>query len=294
MDSPRKPEESPSAARILVVHTGGIGDFLLACPSIQRLAEQGPVTLLGRKERLELAVAGRIAEEAHDLGAVGFESLFSEPNDRLRTFLSPFTRAVVWMKDDDGLIQSGLKACGIPDLRVEPGLPPNNWQQHASTYYTARLGMPEMPPLRLALDAKPPARDVIIHAGSGSPTKNWPLENFLAVASWLKERGRSVSWCLGPAERESPPFKAWKPSDDEELLPACSLVGLAGILANTALYIGNDGGITHLAAAVDCTTIALFGPTDPLIWGPLGENVVILRDAPWPSVETVLSVLEGD
>jgi ADP-heptose:LPS heptosyltransferase len=41
-------------------------------------------------------------------------------------------------------------------------------------------------------------------------------------------------------------------------------------------FVGNDSGITHLAAYLGCPTIALFGPTDPRMWGPLGRRVKIL------------------
>ena len=51
---------------------------------------------------------------------------------------------------------------------------------------------------------------------------------------------------------------------------------LAGLLELSAGYLGNDSGVTHLAAALDLPTFALFGPTDPGLWGPAGERVVIL------------------
>ena len=51
---------------------------------------------------------------------------------------------------------------------------------------------------------------------------------------------------------------------------------LAAILKKCSLYVGNDSGITHLAASVETPVVALFGPTDPQVWGPRGENVSIL------------------
>ncbi len=55
---------------------------------------------------------------------------------------------------------------------------------------------------------------------------------------------------------------------------------LANWLAGARVYIGNDSGITHLAAAVGTPTVALFGPTDPELWGPRGERVSCLRNEP--------------
>jgi ADP-heptose:LPS heptosyltransferase len=51
-------------------------------------------------------------------------------------------------------------------------------------------------------------------------------------------------------------------------------------MKHSSLYLGNDSGITHLAAACNTPTIALFGPTDPNIWGPQGPKVTVV---PWQS-----------
>jgi len=48
------------------------------------------------------------------------------------------------------------------------------------------------------------------------------------------------------------------------------------MLAEAALYIGNDSGLTHLAAATGCPTIALFGASDPAVWRPLGDHVRVI------------------
>jgi ADP-heptose:LPS heptosyltransferase len=72
---------------------------------------------------------------------------------------------------------------------------------------------------------------------------------------------------------------------------------LAAILSQCHLFIGNDSGITHLAAALGVPTIALFGPTDPYVWGPRGKKVFIARENlkgstawQWVSADAVLEV----
>ena len=52
---------------------------------------------------------------------------------------------------------------------------------------------------------------------------------------------------------------------------------LAVVLEESDVYVGNDSGITHLAAAVGIPVVALFGPSDPDMWGPRGDNVMILE-----------------
>jgi ADP-heptose:LPS heptosyltransferase len=43
------------------------------------------------------------------------------------------------------------------------------------------------------------------------------------------------------------------------------------------LFVGNDSGISHMAAALGIPTIAIFGPTDPVLWSPRGNKVVVVR-----------------
>jgi heptosyltransferase-3 len=266
--------------RTLVIHTGGIGDFLLALPCIEVLGEAGPVGLLGRKHRLELAVAGGLAVAVHDLDAIEFHTVFDRPSSRFRTFVREFDRAVVWMKDD-GRIRSAFEESGVKDVRVFPGLPPETWSRHASEYYLECLGFSPRAPARLAIAPHPEPLDVVIHPGSGSPKKNWPIERFEALATVLTRDGREVAWCLGPAERERGLTPAGR------ILPEIPLTELASRLAGAGLYIGNDSGVTHLAAAVGCPAIAIFGPTDPRVWAPRGEQVRVLKGNPWVSVEAV-------
>lgn len=260
--------------RTLVVHTGGIGDFLLACPSIERLGREGRVELLGRKDRLELAVAGGIAQAAYGLESVGFDSVFDRPTQKLREFLAPFERVVVWMTDRDGGIRRGLEECKVESIDIHPGLPPEGWTRHASAYYLDCLGMSDGAELRLDIAPGPEQYDIVLHPGSGSLDKNWPLENYLALASKLESSGREIAWCVGPAELERESREFSRILRDARRIETESLVDLAAALAAARQYIGNDSGVTHLAAAVGCPTIALFGPTEPAVWAPRGCRVL--------------------
>jgi ADP-heptose:LPS heptosyltransferase len=275
--------------RTLVVHTGAIGDFLLACPALAELARDAAVELAGNRARLELAVAAGIARTAHDLDAIEFHTVFSQPSAKLRKFIRPFDRIIVWMRDPDGSLRRGLETCSARRVDVFPGLPDAHWSRHASEYYAECLGLSELPPLRLAIAPAGTPLDVVIHPGSGSPTKNWPLENFREVADAFVAQGRRVTWCAGPAEEER---GGLSPLHDDDLR-GLSLVELARRLGTARLYLGNDSGITHLAAALGVPTLAVFGPTDPRIWGPRGRRVRILQGDPWPSAGDVLDAALG-
>jgi heptosyltransferase III len=259
-----------SAMKTAVIHTGGIGDLLLACPAIAYLAREGPVTLFGQPDRLELAMAAGIAEAAHSLDSMDFSSVFSQPSTRFLETAGTYDRAVIWMREN-GEITRAFQAAGVRNIRCFPGLPPPDWREHASAYYGRCIGADVLPPFQLRLEAAGPGPDVVIHPGSGGHRKNLPLEDFSALARMLENQGRRITWCAGPAEDDLPL------PDSAPVLRESSLVMLARRLRGAKLYLGNDSGITHLAAATGCPVIAFFGPTAPAVWAPRGDNVWIAR-----------------
>ncbi|MCA1553814.1 MAG: glycosyltransferase family 9 protein, partial [Chloroflexi bacterium] len=118
---------------------------------------------------------------------------------------------------------------------------------------------------------------VAMHVGSGGAHKRWSLDNFFALAERIVVEGnRRVLLMHGPAEdlRE---LIQHRPADGAAVVGTNSLSDAAALLELCSLYIGNDSGITHLAAALGVPTLALFGPTDPAIWGPRGTRVRIVR-----------------
>lgn len=111
---------------------------------------------------------------------------------------------------------------------------------------------------------------IAICPGSGSWVKNWPFENFKICASELRNSGYSILWVAGPAE-EGLSF----PQEDI-VFKNPDLSFLSALFSMCRGYIGNDSGITHLAAFSGCPVIALFGPSDPVIWTPRGKRVIVL------------------
>lgn len=281
--------------RTLVLHTGALGDFLLACPALRSLALRGPIELVGHPERHALAVAAGLAKRAHPLDVLGLHEVFAAPEAavkappaRLRAFLRPFNRAQIWMRDPDDLLAHVFRRAGVAVVGCAPGLPHGDWPGHACDYYLNTVGARESVPtaaFRLELgpsDTPLPQLDIVLQPGSGSPRKNWPLAHFHALSQALLSRGRRVTWLVGPAEADC------APPPGAALLQESDLVALGRALASAELFIGNDTGTTHLAAQVGCPTVALFGPTDPAQWGPIGARVCVVVGTPWPTVEAIL------
>jgi hypothetical protein len=119
-----------------------------------------------------------------------------------------------------------------------------------------------------------PESFVAVHPGSGSPSKNWPSDRF------------------GPLLDAVAPSRRWLlvegPADANAAAPLARRTGavvargrgprvLGAVLGRAGLFIGHDSGVSHLAAAWGAPTLALFGPTDPVVWAPLGPRVSVVR-----------------
>jgi ADP-heptose:LPS heptosyltransferase len=146
-------------------------------------------------------------------------------------------------------------------------------------FYLRQVGAEEgaIPRLPTAEAGVADPRFAVIHPFSGGRRKNWELARFREVAARLEI---PVRWLAGPEEKleEGERFE--------------DLGTLSDWLSGAALYIGNDSGISHLAAACGVPVVAIFGPTDARVWAPRGRAVRVveapggrLGDLP---VETVL------
>lgn len=116
--------------------------------------------------------------------------------------------------------------------------------------------------------------DIVIHPGAGSSTKCWPLDAYVEVARGLQDRGRRVRFVIGPVEQERWPADSIKALQEAgPLTIAPDAAALQQVLGGALAYLGNDSGPSHLAAFMGLPAVALFGPTDPRTWRPLGPNV---------------------
>ena len=250
--------------RRLIIRPGGIGDFILSLPAIGCL----------RAEVCEVWSAPmnvplvRFADRARAISSTGLDLLgVTEPPAALVETLRQFDSIVSWYGANRPEFRDLVRELGLP-FTFFPAVPPQGAGCHAVDFYLEQVrtladcdsdGIPRI------VCAGERENFAVIHPFSGSPRKNWPIEKFRALARGL-ERQMAVRWCAGP---EDPPVDDAVRLDD--------LYELACWLARARLYIGNDSGITHLAAAVATPVLALFGPTDPSVWAPRGPNVRIAR-----------------
>lgn len=119
---------------------------------------------------------------------------------------------------------------------------------------------------------------VVVHPGSGSRCKCADPRLYAEVVDWVTECGGQAVMVEGPADGEVVAAVTNRLSHHRvPVLKNCELTVLAAVLVQASLFIGNDSGVTHLAALVGAPTVALFGPTDPARWAPIGRTVQILE-----------------
>jgi ADP-heptose:LPS heptosyltransferase len=285
--------------KILVIRGGGLGDFILTFPLLRALRHEYPeakIQLLGHLEIADLALNNNLADKIFSLESDSFSFLFREDispgtNSFLSDSLKEIDLVISFLRDSEGIIEKNLRKL-IPKVMligmpVTPGI-------HAAQHFLNEAGCLkfhfnqwdwklDLPPGPLSQADDfihqhfDPGQPVIaVHPGSGSEKKNWPTSNFANLIEELYSKGFEVLLIEGEAEQKL--IGRLREMIDGKLItaPHLSLPVLAGILRRCHLLIGNDSGVSHLGGVTGIPVIALFGPTDPTIWKPLGGKTVTL------------------
>jgi ADP-heptose:LPS heptosyltransferase len=259
---------------IVVARAGALGDVLLLRPALYALRQAGhTVTVVAPFPSARLLRDE--VEDVRDWDGPGVRALLSgEPCD-----LGPFDGALFVGRSED--VARAFARVASVVRRVDPtpdGGHAARWYADAVEPWGAWQGVP--PPLQVlpgdsgaadALLERLPVSFVSVHPGSGSPRKNWPrfaeLLDRLAPETFLLVEG--------PADEEA----AAPLRDRPGVVPsgALDVLELAAVLRHAGLHLGNDSGVSHLAAACAAPTVAVFGPTDPRTWAPVGPRVRVVH-----------------
>jgi len=126
----------------------------------------------------------------------------------------------------------------------------------------------------------------VIHAAPMFQYKRWTADGWRALAAYLRARGLNVVATGGPAASELAYLdQVWRDVPDVVRRDGRLLwPELAELITRARLFVGPDTSVTHLAAATGCPTIALFGPTDPRLWGPVPAGGL---DPMWEATGTI-------
>ncbi len=239
------------------------------------------------------------AKSLHSIDQAGMAYFYVDGGtlpSSLSAFFSSCPVILVFGNSRGNALAENLRKAGAGRVILIPSFPPEGLKVHAADYLVDSLkasgfeGENSFSPLRLPEDALSFARGFLgklgwkegdrvlaIHSGSGSPAKNWSPKNFARVADGISGRAK-VLLISGPANDGVEEVRRALKKADSFVADNLPLIQLAAVLKLSMAYLGNDSGITHLAAALGIPTVAVFGPTDPAIWGPRGPGVRFFYD----------------
>ncbi|MFH1243088.1 MAG: glycosyltransferase family 9 protein [Pseudomonadota bacterium] len=281
--------------KALIIRPGALGDTLMLLPALLDLTGKATITFVGRQPGL--GILKNYVHSAMDLEGLGWHRLFTERKD-IHGLPVPETDLVVaFFADRDGTIRNNLNR-HLPHTPAYlfPSFPSEQEQIHVARYLAGCLrsaGLPVDPDRSikafltggLPQKASAPSRQdkIVFHPGSGDPRKNHPPDLWLDLIGRL---GQAIDFqvagsiiLLGPAEESIVPLfqKGLRPARADIIFSPDSDT-LVEILREAILYVGQDSGITHLAAMLGTPTIALFKETNEHQWRPLGPHVKVILE----------------
>lgn len=301
----------------LAMHPGALGDLLLAVPALRalRAAEPGARLALAAQPRIgRLLVALGVADDAVAFDALGLGALFvDDPALAPADLVRGAGRVVCWFGARDPSFAARLRGLA-PGAVVAPSVPAEGgavWEHLLATVGVAAgdgvargegLAAPVTVPDSL-LDAGRCALGaagwdgvtplLVVHPGASGPAKRWPAEGFARVLAPGAPAGRVVVLHEGPTDADAVDAVASRLKDVPLILRQPALEALAGALGLAGACLGNDSGVSHLAAAVGTPTLALFRQEHLAwrSWAPVGRAVVVARELVAGDVEATIEAL---
>lgn len=291
-ESPSLLKDLPRGAEVLIIRLRSLGDVVLLTPALTALNSWRPdlrlcvlvepalaPVLEGNPAVAEILQMGGFLSTAAKLRRHQFPAVYNQhagPTSALLSAAIGAPKRVCWTRRQFSFVYNVL----VPD----PGDKIHTVAHRLEQFYATGLPRCPIPPARVypqpdassAVARKlvengiaPGARYAVIHPGAKYFTKRWTLDNFIALAEWLKrERGIAPVFSTGAAEKEIADELHQKCGREFAILDSLSLRELIALVSGARIFIGNDSGPAHLAAAAACPVIAIFGSSSSVHWAP--------------------------
>jgi hypothetical protein len=256
---------------VLVVRPGALGDTILTLPLLRTIRSLKPgaaITFLGTSAYRMLIPPG-VAFQGVD--AARWAPFFQDdpPADGLPN-MAGATAFVILSQGD--VLAANLLRSGVADVRMTASVPVPGI--HVVEHMHRGLGLACPSPAPDLAHLRPRERNhcIWLHPGSGGPGKCLPLPDLVhlveAIMGWF---GLSLVVTLGEADRFVTGHPEWRPflqRTQARVLERASLEDVCAVAGSAALYVGNDSGISHLAAGMGIPSLVVYVRTDPRQWAP--------------------------
>ncbi len=308
-------EAARVARRGVILQPGAIGDCVLTLPLAEFMKESlglGGIDIIGHTEYVGILPGRTCVDGIRSIDSVDLHRLFAETQvfdladrDPLVNAFSDYAWVVTFLGEPGGNFEQNLiftvncsHSAEVITLFLKPS---QGFSAHISEFYiqefvtqsglsrqigrarpdavlirASRADVNKGRELLKEIEVDLSAKLVVIQPGSGGVEKCWPLENFLSLAVELDSKGTEVVFLLGPAELER--FSNTTINEINSVakcLTELSLMDVLGLLSCAEGFVGNDSGITHLAAALGVRTLAVFSSTNPDVYRPIGPDVTV-------------------
>lgn len=312
----------PRDANLLVIRLRSIGDVVLTLPAVQALHDWRPdlkihmlveplcVPLLERHPAIsEVIVLRKFWDTVRQLRRRHFASAFNMHGGPTSAFLTRLSGApvrVCWAQRQFSSFYNVQVPIHFPVAgRTEMHTGEHRLQQFLWT------GLPEkpLPAAKVYVDAKaanlvrqrlaekgakPGEPYGVLRPGASQANKRWPVERFAAIARWLREaHGIASVVNLGPGDEQIEAEVRKYFTSVGVIMDSLDLRGLIALLAGSCLFLGNDTGPTHVAAALAKKCVVIFGASDSKVWSPwkteyrLVENPFPCKQCPCGKCESL-------
>ncbi len=269
-------------APALAIHPGALGDVLLAVPALRALRAATGRVVLAAQPRIGALLAALDVVDGHvAFDALGLDTLFVDDAARSPR-LPPTSRLVCWFGARDAGFVRRLTAL-VPGATVAPPAAAGRcvWEHLLDTVgagggpWCAPLDVPATvralgAETMIAAGADGPPPWLVVQPGAGSAAKCWPVEAFArAIVTLAAGTRTNVLVHQGPADADAGAAAALRRQLGSGVvwLVEPGLPALAGVLAHARAYLGNDSGVSHLAAALGVPGLILFDARH-LAWRP--------------------------
>jgi hypothetical protein len=308
-------EMERAAQRAVILQPGAIGDCILTLPLAEFMIaalDLGGIDIFGHTEYIGILPGRTCIDSVRSIDSMDLHRLFVQTSsfeladgDYLINAFADYAWIVTFLGEPNSNFEQNLiftancsHSAEIITLSMKP---PEDYSRHLIEYYREQLlnesglsfqaqdfqsgrclikatesDVDKGRELLKEMYIDPDEKLVVIQPGSGGQHKCWNLDNFLSVAKELRSKGVEVVFLLGPAEQErlgSNTINSIK--SIVRCLADLTLTQVVYLLSCSDAFIGNDSGITHLAAGMGIRTIAVFGPTNPAVYKPVGPAVTV-------------------